>query len=85
VWFLDEMCREEDKPTRYVGALLGSGPRRSTSATQLDRSRESRWALCVCETYEVWHLRHLALYKEIEHDPEDGYMYDYINHVLAER
>jgi hypothetical protein len=79
------MCREEDNPTRYVGALLESGSRISTSATQLDRSRERCWALCVCETYEVWHLRHLVLYEEIEHDPEDGYKYNYINHVPAER
>jgi hypothetical protein len=37
----------------------------------------------VCETYEVWHLRHSTSYTEIEHDPEVGDEYDYINHILA--
>jgi hypothetical protein len=39
----------------------------------------------VRETYEVWHLQHLTSDDEIEHDPEVGDEYDYINHVLVER
>jgi hypothetical protein len=39
---LEELGREGDNPTQYVGALLGSRSRRSTSITSLDQSRERR-------------------------------------------
>jgi hypothetical protein len=50
VRFPEELQREEDNSTQYTGVQLGSGSRKSTSATLLDRSRDRRWAPYVCET-----------------------------------
>jgi hypothetical protein len=40
VRFPEELQREEDNSTQYTGVQLGSGSRKSTSATLLDRSQE---------------------------------------------
>jgi hypothetical protein len=59
----EELHGEGDNSTQYVGALLRSGSRRSTSTTLMEQSRESRCAPYVRENYEVLEIRHSTPYE----------------------